>query len=65
MVNVVSKTIYSQAEETLLIWDKIMEIGVVKAMPICAIVPLSIFSIFQYIFSDLGEKAFVLPVETW
>lgn len=65
MVNDVSKTIYNEAEKKLLDWDKILDIGVVKAMPICAILPLSIFCMFKYIFSDLGDKAFVLPVETW
>lgn len=65
MTNIVAKAIYNEAEKKLLIWDKILDIGAVKAMPICAILPLSIFSIFKYFTTDLGEKAFVLPVETW
>lgn len=60
-----SKTIYNQAEKQLLMWDKILDIAGVKAVPICAIVPLSVFCIVEYIFTDLGNKAFVLPVETW
>lgn len=64
-MSAMSQTIYNGTEENLLMWDRILDIVIVKAMPICATVPLSIFSIFKYIFSDLGDEAFVLPVETW
>lgn len=65
IVNIFSKTIYDGTEKKLPICFKIFNIGAIKAMPICIMMPTFIVSYFKYFTTDLGKDAFALPAQLW
>lgn len=59
------RTLYSETDERIQKWIKIVHVALVKVAPVFCVLPPSIVSYVTYVTTDLGNQAFELPVPMW